>query len=346
MISKVHFDLAQAIAERLSRVNTDHNELSKASAYLNQTRDAKAFFTWLDWMATPRVSEKLARSRQTPEYYRQIRDACQSLHQISNVTEMAQTLGWAVRLMRYIPYARPISPQELDASLASKPTTAPTPRRTEGAAAPPRTRLSISDLLPGMQLTGTVKRTVDFGAFVDVGVGSDGLVHISKLKQGYTSSTKDVVTEGQQVTVWVESVEPGQRKISLTMIPPKGGTRQVEPVVKSAPSPTPQPPKQPVSQTTMAVKPPPAQRPAAIRLLPDAKPEPGLWIKGTITAIENNRLVVNVGLADTATLMYEHVPGRPDQMEAEDRYEVGQEIEACVRRINQRGRVQLTLLEG
>lgn len=341
-----NLQIAHAIAERLARANTDHNELSKASAYLNQTRDAKDFFTWLDWMATPRVSEKLARSRQTPEYYRQIRDACQSLHQISNVTEMAQTLGWAVRLMRYIPYARPISPQELDASLASKQTTAPTPRRTEGAAAPPRTRLSISDLRPGMQLTGTVKRTVDFGAFVDVGVGSDGLVHISKLKQGYTSSTKDVVTEGQQVTVWVESVEPSQRKIGLTMIPPRGDARQAKPAIKSAPSPVPQPSKQPTSMPITAVKPPPAQRATAIRLSSGAKPEPGQWVKGTITTIENNRLVVDVGLADTATLMYEHVPGRPDQMEAEDRYEVGQEIEACVRRINQRGRVQLTLLEG
>lgn len=345
-MNDTNFQLAHTIAERLARANTDPNELSKASAYLNQTRDAKAFFTWLDWMATPRVSERLARSRQTPEYYRQIRDACQSLRQIDKIEAMAQTLGWAVRLMRYMPYARPISPQELDASLAGLPAAGTSARRAEGGATPPRTRLNISDLRPGMQLTGTVKRTANFGAFVDIGVGRDGLVHISKLKQGYVSSVIDVVEEGQHVTVWVESVEPGQGKISLTMIPPKGGARQVEPVAKSAPSPTPQPPKQPVLKSTLAVKPPPVQRPAAIRLLPDAKPEPGLWIKGTITAIENNRLVVNVGLADTATLMYEHVPGRPDQMEAEDRYEVGQEIEVCVRRINQRGRVQLTLLEG
>lgn len=345
MIAKVHFDLAQTIAERLSKANTDHNELSKASAYLNQTRDAKAFFTWLDWMATPRVSEKLARSRQTPEYYRQIRDACQSLRQIDRVEEMAQTLGWAVRLMRYIPYARPISPQELDASLVRKPAATPPTRRAEGGSAPPQTKLNISDLRPGMQLTGVVKRTANFGAFVDVGVGRDGLVHISKLKQGYVSNVTDVVKEGQQVTVWVESVEPGQGKISLTMIPPKSGVRQVEPMVKPAPSPTLQPSKQPVLQPTVTIKPPPAQRPAAIRLSPGAKPEPGQWVTGTITNIKNNRLVVDVGLTDTATLMYEHIPGRPDQIEAEERYKVGQDLEVCVRRINQRGRVQLTLLE-
>lgn len=345
-MNDTNFQVAQAIAERLARANTDHNELSKASAHLNQTRDATAFFTWLDWMATPRVSEKLARSRQTPEYYRQIRDACQSLRSISDVNAMAQTLGWAVRLMRYMPYARPISPQELDASLAGKPVAAATPRRAQETAAPPGTRLNISDLRPGMQLTGVVKRTENFGAFVDVGVGRDGLVHISKLKQGYVASTTEVAKEGQQVTVWVESVEPGQRKISLTMIPPKGGARQVEPVVRSAPSPAPQPPRQPVSQPTTVVKPLPAQRPAATRLSPGAKPELGQWVKGTVAAIENNRLVVDVGLADTATLMYEQMPGRLDQMEAEERYEVGQEIEARVRRINQRGRVQLTLLEG
>ncbi len=340
------FQIAQTIAERLVRADTDHNELSKASAYLNQTRDAKAFFTWLDWMANPRVSEKLARSRQTPEYYRQIRDACQSLRQIDEVEKMAQTLGWAVRLMRYMPYARPISPQELDASLAVKPVTGASPRGAEGGAAPLRTKLNISDLRPGMQLTGTVKRTANFGAFVDVGVGRDGLVHVSKLKQGYVSSVADVVKEGQQVTVWVESVEPGQGKISLTMIPPKGGARPTETAPRSTPSSAPPPPKQPVSQPTVAVKPLPIQRPTATRLSPGVKPEPGQWVKGTIANIENNRLVVDVGLVDTATLMYEHIPGRPDQVEADERYEVGQEIEARVRRINQRGRVQLTLLEG
>jgi predicted RNA-binding protein with RPS1 domain len=334
-MNDTNFQLAHTIAERLVRANTDHNELSKASAYLSQTRDAKAFFTWLDWMATPRVSEKLARSRQTPEYYRQIRDACQSLHQISDVTEMAQTLGWAVRLMRYMPYARPISPQELDASLAGKPAAAPTQRRSEGAAAPPRTRLNISDLRPGMQLTGTVKRTANFGAFVDVGVGRDGLVHISKLKQGYVSSTDNVVQEGQQVTVWVESVEPGQRKISLTMIPPKGGARPVE----TAPA------SQPKSAPPVTKPQPAAPRPQAVRLSAGDKPEPGKLVIGKLVRIEPSRLVVDIGLREPGSLTFDRMPGKPSREDVEDQYEDGQQIDVWIQGVNKQGRVQLTLLK-
>lgn len=333
-MNDTNFQTAHDIAERLARANTDHNELAKASAYLSQTRDAKAFFTWLDWMATSRVSEKLARSRQTPEYYRQIRDACQNLRPISDVREMAQTLGWAVRLMRYIPYARPISPQELDASLAGKPAAAPTPRRTEGAAAPPRTRLNISDLRPGMQLTGTVKRAANFGAFVDVGVGSDGLVHISKLKQGYVVSTTEVVTEGQQVTVWVESVEPGQRKISLTMIPPKGGARPTE----AAPAPQQKP-------ASSAPRPqPPAPRQQAVRLSPGDKPEPGKLVIGMIAKIDVNRLVVDIGLGEPGSLTFDRIPGKPSREDVEDRYEEGQQINVWIQGVNKQGRVQLTLV--
>lgn len=341
MTIEPRLELAQAIAERLSRANTDHNEMAKASSYLNQTRDAEAFFTWLDWMATPRVSEKLARSRQTPEYYRQIRDACQQLRAIEDVDEMAQTLGWAVRLMRYIPYARPVDPRTLAALLEPQPgkqPVSPQPRRSAATATAPNAG-RITDLRPGQQLTGMVKRTAKFGAFVDVGVGRDGLVHISKLKQGFVPSTEDVVQVGQQVTVWVESVDVATGKIALTMILPRGGARPAEPVSKPAPAPTPPPAPQPVKPAT-------APRPEAVQLSPGEKPEPGQWVKGRITVIEQNRLVVDVGQSDTATLMYEHIPGQPDQMEAEERYEIGQEIEVRVRRINQRGRVQLTLLEG
>lgn len=333
-MNNANLQLAHAIAERLVRANTDHNELSKASAYLNQTRDAKAFFTWLDWMATPRVSEKLARSRQTPEYYRQIRDACQSLRQIDKVEEMAQILGWAVRLMRYMPYARPISAQELDASLAGKQSASPFAPRAEDSATPPRTRLNISDLRPGMQLNGTVKRTTNFGAFVDVGVGSDGLVHISKLKQGYVSSVADVVKDGQQVMVWVESVEPGQRKIGLTMIPPKGGALPVEAARKPQPKSV-LPATEPQSTTP---------RPLAVRLSAGDKPESGKLVIGKIVRIEPSRLVVDIGLSEPGSLTFDRMPGKPSREDIEDRYEDGQQIAVWIQGVNKQGRVQLTLL--
>ena len=81
-----------------------------------------------------------------------------------------------------------------------------------------RAALSIEDLQPGMELKGTVRNVVDFGAFVDVGVHQDGLVHISKLANRFVKHPSDVVRVGDNVTVWVERVDLDRKKISLTMV--------------------------------------------------------------------------------------------------------------------------------
>ena len=81
-----------------------------------------------------------------------------------------------------------------------------------------RAALSIDDLEVGMELTGTVRNVVDFGAFVDVGVHQDGLVHISKLSTRFVKHPSDVVAVGDTVKVWVERVDRERGKISLTMV--------------------------------------------------------------------------------------------------------------------------------
>ena len=81
-----------------------------------------------------------------------------------------------------------------------------------------RAALSIEDLQPGIELKGTVRNVVDFGAFVDVGVHQDGLVHISKLANRFVKHPSDVVRVGDNVTVWVEKVDLDRKKISLTMV--------------------------------------------------------------------------------------------------------------------------------
>lgn len=81
--------------------------------------------------------------------------------------------------------------------------------------------LQMEDLTIGMELQGTVRNVVDFGAFVDIGVKQDGLVHISKLQKGRVKHPLDVVSLGDIVTVWVEKVEVEKGRISLTMIPPE-----------------------------------------------------------------------------------------------------------------------------
>ena len=80
--------------------------------------------------------------------------------------------------------------------------------------------LKMEDLKKGMELEGTVRNVVDFGVFVDIGVKQDGLVHISKLSNRYVKHPLDVVSVGDIVKVWVDSVDLQKERIALTMIPP------------------------------------------------------------------------------------------------------------------------------
>lgn len=81
--------------------------------------------------------------------------------------------------------------------------------------------LKLEDLKAGMELQGTVRNVVDFGAFVDIGVKNDGLVHISKLKKGFVKHPLDVVSVGDVVTVWVDSVDEKKGRVALTMLSPQ-----------------------------------------------------------------------------------------------------------------------------
>ena len=78
--------------------------------------------------------------------------------------------------------------------------------------------LSLEDLKQGMELNGTVRNVVDFGAFVDIGVKQDGLVHISKLSKNFVKHPSDVVAVGDVVKVWVVAVDVQKSRIQLSMI--------------------------------------------------------------------------------------------------------------------------------
>ncbi|MCY9149380.1 Tex family protein [Bacillus haynesii] len=78
--------------------------------------------------------------------------------------------------------------------------------------------LQLEDLKEGMELQGTVRNVVDFGAFVDIGVKQDGLVHISKLSHSFVKHPLDVVSVGDIVTVWVEGVDAAKGRVSLSMV--------------------------------------------------------------------------------------------------------------------------------
>ncbi|MBR4039996.1 MAG: RNA-binding transcriptional accessory protein [Clostridia bacterium] len=78
--------------------------------------------------------------------------------------------------------------------------------------------LSMDDLQPGMELTGTVRNVIDFGAFVDIGVHQDGLVHISRMAEKFIRHPSEAVSVGDVVKVWVIDVDRQKNRIALTMI--------------------------------------------------------------------------------------------------------------------------------
>ena len=87
-----------------------------------------------------------------------------------------------------------------------------------------------NDLEPGMQVEGKIVRLERFGAFVDIGAQTDGLVHVSEMGTGRVAQPSDVVSEGDQVSVWIKDVDQKARRISLTLLePPEVDIRALRP---------------------------------------------------------------------------------------------------------------------
>ena len=88
----------------------------------------------------------------------------------------------------------------------------------------PKKRI-VRKLAVGQQVQGRVKRLTDFGAFVDIGVGTDALVHVSEMSQRRIKSPKDVLTVGEEITAWIKALDKEHNRISLTLLAP--GTRTI-----------------------------------------------------------------------------------------------------------------------
>ena len=78
--------------------------------------------------------------------------------------------------------------------------------------------LTLDDLKVGMELTGTVRNVVSFGAFVDIGLHNDGLIHISKLSKEFVKNPLDVIQIGDIVTCKVDAIDKEKEKVNLTLV--------------------------------------------------------------------------------------------------------------------------------
>jgi small subunit ribosomal protein S1 len=117
---------------------------------------------------------------------------------------------------------------EIQAPAAPVPQPPPAQDQEKGGSSRPgqryrrrRRKADLSKLEAGQQYEGRVVGLASFGAFVDVGVGRDGLVHISEIKEGFVQKVDSILSVGDEVTVWVKDVDPERGRISLTMIEPQ-----------------------------------------------------------------------------------------------------------------------------
>lgn len=127
--------------------------------------------------------------------------------------------------------AAPVAEEATASETAAEAETADQPAAEESATpvaeavevtAPGGTLKSIDDLAPGMELNGKVKRIELYGAFVDLGIGKDGLLHISQLGKPDVRNVEDVVSVGQQLSVYVLKVDRDQGRIALSLTKPLG----------------------------------------------------------------------------------------------------------------------------
>ncbi|MFD1708405.1 Tex family protein [Siminovitchia sediminis] len=214
--------LSKAVANNIVKYREDNGKFSTRAQLKNIPRlGAKTYEQAIGFMRILDGNEPLDSTPIHPESYPEVKKLLksigltsadvgtekmkQALHQL-NVEETAEGLGLGVLTLKDIidSLMRPgRDPRdELPKPLLKK------------------NLMKLEDLKPGMELQGTVRNVVDFGAFVDVGVKEDGLVHISKLSKRFVKHPLDVVSLGDVVTVWVEKVDVDKGRLSLTMVGP------------------------------------------------------------------------------------------------------------------------------
>ncbi len=106
--------------------------------------------------------------------------------------------------------------------MTDAPEGAPRPSKPEIKVIPPKT--IVKTLAVGQEVVGRVRRLADFGAFIDIGVGTDGLVHVSEISQKRINKPSDVLKLGQEVTAWIKELDKEHDRISLTLISPETPT--------------------------------------------------------------------------------------------------------------------------
>lgn len=210
--------LNKTISENIVKYREENGPLTSRQEIKKVPRlGAKAFEQAAGFLRIPDATNVLDRTGVHPEAYPAVASLFQQLgietlddtaktklHQV-DIAEMANILGIGQATLSDIVADLMKPGRDLRDDFA-----APTLRQDV---------LDISDLVIGQQLEGTVRNVVDFGAFVDVGLHNDGLIHISQMSRTFIKHPRQVLSLGDVVTVWVSKIDVEREKLNLSLVP-------------------------------------------------------------------------------------------------------------------------------
>ena len=209
--------LKKTISENIVKYRDDHGRISSREEIKKVPRlGAKAFEQAAGFLRIPGAKNILDNTGVHPESYKAVErllkelditdldDSAKTKLQVVSVKDMAETIGLGQETLKDI-IADLLKPgRDLRDDFE-----APVLRQDV---------LDISDLEIGQKLEGTVRNVVDFGAFVDIGLHDDGLIHISQMSKSFVKHPSQVVSVGDVVTVWVSKIDKERGKINLSLV--------------------------------------------------------------------------------------------------------------------------------
>ena len=209
--------LNKTISENIVKYRDDHGRISSREEIKKVPRlGAKAFEQAAGFLSIPGAKNILDNTGVHPESYKAVErllkelditdldDSAKTKLQVVSVKDMAETIGLGQETLKDI-IADLLKPgRDLRDDFE-----APVLRQDV---------LDISDLEIGQKLEGTVRNVVDFGAFVDIGLHDDGLIHISQMSKSFVKHPSQVVSVGDVVTVWVSKIDKERGKINLSLV--------------------------------------------------------------------------------------------------------------------------------
>lgn len=218
--------LNKSIAKNIVAYREENGEFTKRNELMKVNKlGAKAFLLSAGFLRIPGATNKLDSSSVHPESYETAKKLLNAVgysvddigsEKISNLPSDVDKIGienLANQLETGVPTLKDII-SELVKPGRDMRDDLPSPLLRDDI-------LDMKDLKPGMKLKGTVRNVIDFGAFVDIGVHQDGLVHISQISKSFVKHPSDKVKVGDIVDVWVLSVDADKKRISLSMIEPE-----------------------------------------------------------------------------------------------------------------------------